>query len=222
MKKYVLIFILLVIFPFHAWSATYYVTQSGAGARSGSSYGNSMSVSSHNSGRFSPGDIIYLCDRIASQVTAPSSGSALGGYITYRGDYAGHAGVIDRNFASSSDCFNTNGKDYIVIDGIEMTQATAGGILMYKGSDHIIIKNCEIHHIYASGDDSDSKGINADDSCSYITIGGAPGNGNSVHHIGKGTGSGDIDFVGTDDVIVSYNTLWSDGTDYGIDGIVIS
>ena len=220
LKSIIIIAFSLLFAQSYASANTYYVAQSSAGSGDGSSFSNRMSVSRHNSRSFSGNDIIYLCDTITSTVTPPSSGTS-GHYITYRGDYAGHAGVLNHSFAESSRGLNVNGKNYLIIDGLEVTGQTLSGIWIYNGSTHVAITNCEIHHIYGSGEDADSTGINLSGSASYITIGGSSGNGNNIHHIGKGTGSGDIQMQeNVTNVIISYNTIWSDGTDYGIDGIV--
>lgn len=92
-KILILTFLICLFLPLQAKAATYYVAQSSAGSGDGSSYANRQSVSSHNSDTYAGDDIIYLCDTITSAVVPPSSGTS-GHRITYRGDYAAHAGTI--------------------------------------------------------------------------------------------------------------------------------
>ena len=95
-KIFVGLMIYIIFLPICAWSATYFVTEKAAGSGDGTSYGNRMSVATHNSFSFKPGDIIYLCDIINSMVDVPSSG-AKDNRIIYRGDYSGHKVLIDIN-----------------------------------------------------------------------------------------------------------------------------
>ena len=229
MKKLFLTIILL-LFAIPVFATDYYVTQSGAGNKDGTAIGDAWDVSQFNalSADYS-GDTFYFSGTITSEVDVGVYGTSgnhviLDGYEggscdpVADGDCSTNDAVIDRG--GGTYCMTISGPDYVTVQDFEMTDAVGAGIIMSGTSTNIVIKKNHIHHLYDTGDDSDTKGINADSSCSYITIGGASGDGNNIHHIGKGTGSGDIDFVGTDDVIISYNKIWSDGTDYGIDGIV--
>ena len=218
MKKYLSISILfvMIILPCWALGATFYVTQDGSG--DGSSYANSMSVSSHNSGRFTPGDVIYLCDTITSQVKPPCDGSSKK-RITYRGDCVGHPGVLDFN---GNPQFLFSGIDYLYIQDIEFKNGSIG--LGTRGSsDYVTIKRCTIHH-------SKTKGISITYSTRYrgddpltrntnITIGGASEDGNNVYNVGTDTGGQDITLLEVDGFTISYNKLYATTTSLGIDGI---
>lgn len=203
-------FLGLFLFPFQAWTATYYVANSSAGSGLGTpDYANRASVSYHNagSGVFGAldGDTVYLCDNITSQVTVPDSGSS-GNYVTYRGDYASHAGIMD---FFGNPMFYTNSKDYIIIDGVTLRNGNTG-IKVYF-SDHVTVKNCTIHTMQ-------TKGIFCQDSTN-ITFGGADGDGNDIYNVGIDTGGTDISFQRTVDFVVSYNKLYAVGTARGIDGV---
>jgi len=223
-KRILSIFALLLLLglPCLAWGETFYVAQTGSGNGDGSSYVNRMSINNHNGTTFNPGDTIYLIGTIRAEVIVPSSGNQ-GNKITYRGDLPGHRGIVDRGYTSINQQAGIQlaGKDYIVLDSIEVRNA-GYGIIGYGGCDYVTIKRCTIHDCldrgifftYAGGDNT------------YITIGGASGDGNTIYDVGTGTSSADIDITGaTHDVVISYNHLYatkSNGNlgDRGIDGIV--
>lgn len=121
--------------------ATYYVTQAGSGNGSGSSYENSESVANHNGDTFAGDDIIYLCDTITSTLTLPSSGTS-GHVITYRGDYAGHAGTVT---SAASTGIEAGSKNYITITNLTITGNADYGVYL-NACTHITIQNCEISH----------------------------------------------------------------------------
>ena len=63
MRKFLLMGLFSAIFISSNLDAkTYFIAQRGNGNESGDSYANRMSLDTHNSGSFSAGDIIYLCD----------------------------------------------------------------------------------------------------------------------------------------------------------------
>lgn len=216
MKKYLSIFIslLILILPCWALGATYYVTQNGSGIGDGSLYANSMSVSAHNSGKFIPGDTIYLCDTITDDVDPPSDGAS-GNRITYRGDEAGHAGILD------TATMRISGIDYLYIQDLTFINDDIG-ICSLGSSDYITIKRCTIHNM-------ETKGIFISYSTKYykghdpltwntnITIGGAPGDGNDIYDCGVDTGGQDISLLKVHDFTISYNKLY--GVSGGVDGI---
>jgi len=200
--------------------AVYYVSESSAGNGSGSSYDNRMSVVNHNGRSFNPGDTIYLVDTISSRLVIPSSGIS-GSEITYKGDYAGHPGVLTCN--TSYGTIRGEGKDYIIIDGLEVKNGTIA-IAFLNGCDYITIKNCLIHDMYRTA----SKGIHFSSNTNPITrnsnivIGGAEGEGNEVYNVGVDTGGVDIGLAHIDNFLASYNKCYGGETDTGIDGITLN
>jgi parallel beta-helix repeat protein len=198
--------------------AVYYVSQAGTG--NGLSYLTSMSVADHNAGSFSPGDTIYLVDTISSRLEIPSSGTS-GNEITYRGDYAGHPGVLTAN--TSSGTLRGEYKDYITIDGLEIKNGRIATAFL-NGCDYITIKNCLIHDMTGAT----SKGIHFTSNTnprtrnSNVVIGGAEGEGNEVYNVGVDTGGFDIGLAQIDNVIASYNKCYGGNTDTGIDGITLN
>jgi len=224
MLKRGLMLILFMILSCSAYAATYYVAQDSAGSGDGSSYDNRMSVDDHNSGSFSPGDTIYLCDLITPRVIVPSSGSASNS-IVYNGECNGHQGVLTAY--SDYGALTISDRSHIIIDGIEIRDAKEG-IMSQGNNNNILIRNCYIHDLtyrgivflnptsgYASG------------SATNIVVGGAPGQGNEIKNVGEGTAGADVDFGGVvDGGVISYNHLWADKSngnadDRGIDGIVL-
>ena len=192
----------------------YYVSESSAGSGDGSSYDNRMSVVNHNAGSFIPGDTIYLVDTISSRIVIPSSGTS-GNEITYKGDYAGHPGVLTAN--TSYGAIRGLEKSYITIDGVELRNGIIGTAFL-NNCNYITIKKCLVH-------DMTSKGIyfssNTDprERNSNIIIGGAEGDGNEVYNVGVDTGGNDIIVGSSDNVIISYNECYGENSDTGIEGI---
>lgn len=131
--------LLFVIAPKTVFAATYYVTETTQGTGDGSSYANAMSVEAHNSGAFNPDDTIYLCDTITSTVVPPSSGTD-GHLISYKGDYAGHAGIISLGVGDSY-AINLS-TDYCMVENITLngnkaSRDTGTGILL-AGSNNTV------------------------------------------------------------------------------------
>lgn len=222
MKRLFLSILFVLLAATGARAATYYVAQSSAGSGNGSSYANRMSVSSHNAASFSAGDTIYLCGTITSQVTVPSSGSAAGGYITYD-SYESSPAMLTAN--SSDGTFFATGKDYITVTGITAHDGIVG-IKFLNGCDHIIIKKCTVYNMLGGESTSDGKGIIASKNDgvdnTYITIGGASGDGNTIYNVGNGSGSHDIGVSYTQHAVISYNTCYGASNDSsGIDGIIM-
>lgn len=219
----------------------YYIREDGTAANKAAATGcgaasTAMSVATHNSETFSPGDFIYVCDEggnITSEIIIPSDGSAAGGYITYdglpSGDYdalgEGSDGqaVINRGSQSSGIVgIRYDSRDYIIIQDFEITNAESGIYALYTTSkSNIIIRRNFIH-------DGSGSGIycyNVD----TFTIGGSLGNGNVVKDWGDDTSGVDINIAGSTshDWIVSYNHLYATkntgaSTDRGIDGIIVN
>lgn len=220
MRRGLIIYALLlsIVLPRWAWGATYYVAESAAGSGDGSSYANRMSVAMHNVSSFDAGDTVYLCDTITSQVVVLSSGS-FGAVITYRGDYAGHGGMINTNNESA---IKITGKNYVSVTDLEIT-ALWDGIVVYGGCDNVSVKRCIIH-------DTISHGVNVTDTelganpCSNIVIGGSADDANQMYDLGCGTAGADINICWVNGFTVSYNHLYATKsaglpTDRGIDGI---
>ncbi len=151
--------------------------------------------------------MIYIVSTIRSKIKIPSSGTSTH-YITYKGNYPGHAGVL--NF-DGNPMLDTNSKDYIIIDGLTLQNGTIG--ISANNSDHIIIKNCTIHTMSL-------KGIISKNS-SNVTIGGTRGNGNDIYNCGVDTGGQDISLSNNSNTTISYNKLYATETSYGIDGVAV-
>jgi len=219
-KRYIITILLVLFLASPVFAADYFVAQSSAGSANGTSYANRANVTYHNNGTgvfgSLDGDTVYLCDTITSRVIPPDSGSSGSGYITYRGDYAGHAGIVNYE-SSGSSMFRIDNKDYIIVDGIEFDGNNAAGEMAFgiDDSSYIEIKNCKIYEM-------DLKGILLNDS-DHVTIGGASGDGNEIYNIGKGKNSGEIDIAMSDsgDIIISYNKLYATSTTWGQDGILM-
>jgi len=79
MKKYILIALLMCLFG-QASAATIYISQSGSG--DGSTYANAAAYTYYRN-TSAPGDIIYVCGTITSQLRAKQNGSAESPIILY-------------------------------------------------------------------------------------------------------------------------------------------
>ena len=171
MKKLLFTICFILLLTGGAGAATYYVAQTSAGDDDGTSYANRASVAYHNAGTgvFAAldDDTVYLCDTITSEVIPPDSGTS-GHVVTYRGDLADHAGIIDRG---SYDYYavTVNGKSYITFDGLTI-QHCKYGIRMRNTVSYIVIKNCEITDYCKAAVSSYE-----DSNVSHITIGGETG-----------------------------------------------
>jgi len=188
-KRIILIIILVlsITMPVHSaeYSGTVYVTQSGTG--DGTSYAQAISVATHNANTFAVDAIIYLCDTITTRVSPPSSGTGEDDRITYRGDYADHAGIIDGVDAGASDVGGLfiYGKDYITAGfgltiknttqtsghghGIKITDSDYtiidGAIIETNGYNGIYVTNGSTDWIIQNStiQDNDQNGILTDD-----------------------------------------------------------
>lgn len=227
MKKYLPTFtvlLLLLILPSSAWSTKYYVAQTSAGTGDGSTYANRMSVATHNSSTFNPGDVLYFSGTIASQITVPSSGNSIGGYITYDGYAAGNydarsegTGTIAKISRSQSKGIlgiKVNDKNHIIIQDFEIEQCETG-ICSVTG-DYFVVKRCFMHDMLCGGITISS--------ASNVTIGGSSSDGIVVKDTGTATADEDIMLLFTDAATVSYSKLYATksaglSTDRGIDGI---
>ena len=176
-----------------------------------------MSVARHNNSTFSGGDVITLCGTISSQVIIPSSGSDNNNRITYT-SYGSNPAILIT--PKSGAALYGEHKSYLIIDGIEVKVIWSiyvdYGISFVNGCHYITIKNNTVHDV--------KKGIFITSSTSqrnsYITIGGAYGDGNTVYNcVGDSpTGSADLNLALIDDLVVSYNKLYGEGSS-GIDGV---
>lgn len=202
-----------------AFAGTFFVGQNSAGSGDGSSYENRMSISSHNNKKFAPGDQIYICDLVTSEIIVPSSG-AFDKPITYRGDFINHKGIIDRK--GGTNALTISNRDHVTISSLEIRNAQEG-IVSRGNNDGIVIKKCFVHDIiyrgmfFANSTDGYRSG-----SSKNIIIGGKKEDGNEIKNVGMNTAGGDIVFgASVDGGVISYNHLWADRTDKGIDGIVL-
>lgn len=210
--------------------ATYYVDQTGNNTADGTSYLNRASVAYHNagSGVFASlaGDTVILTGTITSEVQVPDSGSS-GSVITYDGDDGVNpACTIDRNGGAYGFTIGNGSsfaRSYVTVQDLIVTDFADLGILIHGsaggGVPHdIIVKRCTIHTAL-------QKGISVSDNSwgnnrpYNITIGGASGDGNTIYNIGNDTRGMDVNTSYAHDVIISYNHLYANNTDYGIDGI---
>lgn len=225
MKLFISYFLIFFVNTSLVYGGSYYVSENSRGRGNGSSYSDRMSVETHNGFAFKGGDHIYLCGEIESQLKIPRSGTS-GNSISYRG-YDRDPAIFTGEFRGQ---LYGEGKSYIDIDQVEFDGSGndgTTGILFKNNCRYITITRCKIHDMVSNTSRNKNVGIlfNNDDSStrnSYITIGGSPGMGNEIYHIGIDTGDSDIILSYTNDVIISYNKNYGNpNRTSGIDGLTI-
>ena len=215
-NKIIVIYLIIILYPVTCFGSVYYVSQYGSGKMDGSSVSNLMSITTHNKRIFKPGDIIKLCGNINETVVINSNGTE-GNYISYTGNCEVAAGAIITNQEIGIKIVNHK---YVRITNININ-ALKEGIVIYGGSNHIIIDSCNIH-------DTLARGIFVTD----ITKGNSPSSNinvvnNIIHDTGAGTAGADISMAYVIDFNIRNNQLYAtknDGmpSDRGIDGIVLA
>ena len=180
MKKTLIL--LICLFTAHAWGATYTMRSDGTSATKGTTACGSgtasdfMGISGHNAARFSPGDIIELCDDGGSTYTGrlvpPSNGSAGGGYITYRAESETII-TVDANSATA-EAFRMPGRQYIRVEDLNFTGGTGAGVYgaTQSGTDisYIVLDNIRSYSHGGPGVQFISRRQNPDAKVSRITI----------------------------------------------------
>jgi hypothetical protein len=105
----------LLLLPLRLLAVTTYVSQAGglySGAGRDCPGQTAISVATHNSSTFSPGQFIEVCGILTSEIVFPSSGSS-GNPITYIFDV--NAGMQGSPFFSTGISFN--GQSYVTVNG---------------------------------------------------------------------------------------------------------
>lgn len=117
-----LMILILLIYPVCA--ETYFIMDHGTASISAAAQSNggsctdeahAMSISTHNSASFAPGDTIYICGDIidSGALIPPSSGTATS-RISYRGDHSSNPGTFKQGMMSSP-----NVKHHILIKNVQ-------------------------------------------------------------------------------------------------------
>ena len=146
MTKKIIIYSLFILFlPCLAFGTDYYVTQSGAGNRSGSSLGNAMSVATFNSlSGDKTGDNFYFSGPFHDPNYCSSFWNCGCTGYTSDGYQAGDTAPLTDVWASSNgallnDGMTLDGPDYVVIKDFRMTGNSAT-VFTAINSDHIIVE----------------------------------------------------------------------------------
>jgi hypothetical protein len=206
-----------------------------------------------NHEKIDPGDTVFFSGMFSSQIDLPKgAGGADGKYVTLDGWEGGTCNPVENHDPicdpkiSGQGCddgvdlnacptaaivdlgstelrginFQTN--NYIIVQDFQIRDVKIGIIIdgLYEGCDHIIIRRNYIHDVYAetihaySGDNT------------YITIGGADGDGNFLYNASEqnrppSTGSSKQLNIGGNDIIFSYNEIGCDWRHTHADGNVI-
>lgn len=180
------------------WAEDIYIAQTATGGDTGADCANAHSAFWFNTsgnwgtgaGKISAGDTAHLCGTITSSLTAQDNGSS-GNLITI-GFESG--AKLSQPVCPYSGCLNTNGKNYLVVDGgtngiientnsgTDKTCASTAGIWA-SGSSNIEIKNLMIQNIYSRNSYSDTAVVGSSNCAYNLTIGiKTDGSNNSIHN----------------------------------------
>ena len=130
--------------------ATYYVATDGSNSNDGSS-GNpwqTINYAMQAARNLQPGDTVIVRSgtyNTSSALSPSSSGSAGGGYITFKSEVVGGAKIV----STANQGINISSKNYIRIEGFDIT-AVNGGIVANYGH-HIEIVNNIVHDCNKNG-----------------------------------------------------------------------
>lgn len=193
------------------FGSSYYISQESTGNASGYTYANRMSIFVHNSRNFEPGDVIYLTGNIMTPVVPQSSGEK-GKEIIYDGnDNKNPPGNI--RVSSSQIAFPLNGQSYLKIQNLELSGGKEGFSRNKGWSSYITFVRNKIHGMR-------NRGI-VGGRLDHWVIGGSYGDGNTIYDCGIDTAGGDIALSSeASDVLISYNHLYGNTINEGVDGVV--
>ena len=237
MKKLFYIFIFLFLSTSFAFSATYHITQSGAGGKTGADEANADTAAEFNADNINDGatgmaagDTIYFYGTITTTIIPPVNGSAgnhitLDGYATDDTTYmslsevSGRAKIDMGAGEGTANAIDLDGSSYITIQDLEATDCGTGAAFSVDNSNDIVFKR---NFIYSTAADSKCESGISMANTYNITIGGSSGHGNVIKNIGDDTSDEDIALGSGSmhDIIISYNHLYADNAAFGIDGIM--
>lgn len=158
MKKITLAVFLLLFVKTFCFAGDYYVREDGTAANkeaatSPDNANTSMSLATFEGESFSDGDFIYFAgtfnlETFTEDIDIPSGGSAWGSatQITYA-SYSGNPAILDGGGKDiqSDLLIDTNGQDYIIIDGFTFTNvysASGNGEALNISGSEIKVQNC--------------------------------------------------------------------------------
>lgn len=151
-----------VFFPFEIFADVYYVSQAGAGNRSGSSFENRATVVNHNAGMGYfvdlDGDTVVLCGRISTALKVPDGGTS-GHIVTYDGNAASYdqratnATITNFSRVAGYSSFYIYSKEYVTVKNVKIdwnyTSEMGSSMdnvwgLRIQNSNNIIIDSADI------------------------------------------------------------------------------
>jgi hypothetical protein len=165
----------LLVAPVAMNAADYYVAPNGLDANPGTEAQPWRNLQrAANAGAVAPGDTVYVrAGAYSERVTIQVSGSAAGGFITFR-NYPGETPILDATGVTppttDTGLFLIDGRSYIRIQGFELRNyqslaATTNqnhvpcGIHLRGACDHVEIRSCQIHDIWNHFADGNAFGI---------------------------------------------------------------
>lgn len=249
--RYIIFLILIIPSTAFSTATPYYVTQDGAGSKTGLDIGNAWSVldfydsanwdTSENPNKIDPGDTVYFSGTLTYGVWTPQGfGGSSGNYVTLDGWEGGtcdpvadhnattfgsddnvdlnacpSAAIIDLD-STSVNAVQLKDSSYIILQDFQIRDAKHG-VLLWRTTgtqNHVIVRRNYVHDTYDRGFAQQE----AYPGYTYITVGGANGDGNFFYNNCEENrtienSSGPPSSVGAmgDDLVVSYNEI---GLDY--------
>ena len=216
-------------------AADWYVTQDGAGDLSGQpNVANAMPVATFNAltGTGYAGSNFYFSETFTDYIVIGISGTS-GNYVTLDGYVAGDCNPLVEECTSSAVVSPgpsfagmysgwegvETAANYVIIQDFRITDA-ATGIQFLNGMSHITIRRNYLHELPARGIDFTWNDWENYVEHTYITIGGAPGQGNKILNAGTGNGSPLFSIYTANNCVVSYNEFGvTDKNTYGYEGV---
>lgn len=159
--------LLLLLSSVTTWAANYYVAPGGDDASAGTLEGPWRTVQKA-ANTLQPGDTVFVRAGTYEKVTVNVSGSAAGGYVTFR-NYDGETPIIDGTGVVPPDddtaLFLIRNRNYVRVEGFTLqnyqtalVNRVPAGIFVTGACQHLRIVNCDVHDIWNTGGDADHGG----------------------------------------------------------------
>jgi hypothetical protein len=143
-----------------SWAATYYVATNGNDGNPGTLSKPWETIGKANR-TLKPGDTVHIRDGTYHEEIRPNRSGTSGSYITYA-VYGSETVTIDRN--NNGNGVDLDGRSYIKIDGINLTDCQAWVTSGTYGYDYCVIQNCYMKNA------SNYVGFEVRDGCDYNKI----------------------------------------------------
>jgi hypothetical protein len=243
MKKLVVLVCLVFCFGFVV-AEEFRVNQGGTGGARSVEWFNTPGSWEENGGEIGPGDIIYFEGTINDEVSVHGSGTP-GNPIILDGYQGGECSpkikqpcpgvTIDRNHEGRNYYYGIyiDNQDYIEVRDFNIIDGSHGIVIRGEDStevdaetsDHILIRDNYLADLggrgIGSGNHWRRESPHVTVSTTYLTVGGARGDGNVFYNIAymdSGSASSCITLSYSKDTVISYNTFYNDYSPLVVNG----